>query len=93
MIHFRTKAGCRFRCRTDTLAESICDRIAACKTYNKENYTDGDALRYFQTKVDATFMHPKTAEAMERILRMVAEKGEDTAFAYIRNCLKTNTPL
>lgn len=75
------------------LAESICDRIAACKTYHKDDYTDGDALEYFLTKVDGKYMHPKTAESMERLLRMVKEKGEDATFAYIRTCLKTNTPL
>jgi hypothetical protein len=38
-------------------------------------------------------MHPDTAASMERILRMVAEQGEAAAFAYIRKCLKDNTPL
>ena len=75
------------------LAESICDRIAACKTYRKEAYKDSDALDYFLAKPDKEFMHPETAASMEHILRMVAEEGEAAAFAYIRNCLKNNTPL
>ena len=75
------------------LAESICDRIAACKTYNKDYYKDSDALAYFEAKFDRKYMHPKTAESMERILRMVAEEGEDKAFAYIKHCLKNKIPL
>ena len=75
------------------LAESICDRIAACKTYNKEKYTDSDALNYFLTKPDREIMHPLTAMKMEKILRMVAEKGEDAAFAYIRDCLSHHKPI
>ena len=75
------------------LAESICDRIAACKTYRKENYKDSDALDYFLNKPDKEYMHKETAAAMERILRMVAEQGEANAFAYIKECLKSGKPL
>lgn len=75
------------------LAESVCDRIAACKTYRKEAYKDSDALEYFLTKPDAEYMHPETAASMERILRMVAEDGEERAFAYIKKCLHDKTPL
>ncbi len=75
------------------LAESICDRIAACKTYNKDNYKDSDALQYYLTKPDSKYMHPETAAAMERILRMVAEQGEETAFAHVKACLRNGTPL
>jgi hypothetical protein len=66
--------------------ESICDRIAACKTYNKDNYRDSDALQYYLTKPDSKYMHPETAASMERILRMVAEQGEEKTFAYIKAC-------
>lgn len=75
------------------LAESICDRIAACKTYHKEDYRDSDALEYFLAKPDAQYMHADTAASMEKILRMVAEKGEAEAFAYVRNCIRNKIPL
>ena len=75
------------------LAESVCDRIAACKTYRKEQYTQQDALDYFLSKPDRKYMHEKTAASMERILRMVAEEGEEAAFNDIRNRLKNGIPL
>ena len=75
------------------LAESICDRIAACKTYHKDDYKDSDALEYFLQKPDSQYMHPETAAAMERVLRMVAEQGEAKAFAYVKECLRTGKPL
>ena len=75
------------------LAESVCDRIAACKTYNKNHYTDQDALNYFLNKPDKVYMHPLTAQKMEKVLRMVAEEGEDKAFAYIKDCIRNHKPI
>ncbi len=75
------------------LAESVCDRIAACKTYHKNDYKDSDALEYFLAKPDSRHMHKDTADAMERILRIVADQGEDAAFAYIKEHLKNGKPL
>jgi len=71
------------------LIESICDRIAACKTYNKEKYTDNDALAYFLNKNDRFYMHEDTAREMESILRSVSELGEDKTFAMIKDIIKT----
>ncbi|MBQ9327889.1 MAG: catalase [Solobacterium sp.] len=75
------------------LAESVCDRIAACKVYNGNAYTDQDALNYFLKKNDRYIMHEETAAKMEKILRMVAEQGEDAAFAYVRHCITNHIPL
>ncbi len=75
------------------LAEAICDRIAACKTYRGKDYRDSDALDYFLAKNDRYYMHEETAAAMERVLRMVAEEGEDAAFAYVKEALRTHKPI
>lgn len=75
------------------LIESICDRIAACKIYHKDKYTQADALNYFLNTKGRLFMHPETAEEMERILRMVAERGENETFRRIRQSLKEGKPL
>ncbi len=70
------------------VAESVCDRVAACRTYQKEEYTCRSALEYFESKNDGKHMHPETAALMERFLRMIAEDGEDAAFHEIREYLK-----
>jgi hypothetical protein len=33
-------------------------------------------------------MHPKTAQELELLLRMLADKGEDETFAYIKRKLR-----
>lgn len=66
------------------LVEMFMDRIAASKVYNKERYTDRDALTYFHSSKEPPMMHPKTRAQLEKLLVMLAEKGEAETFAYIR---------
>ena len=68
--------------------EMFMDRIAASKVYAGDQYNDAHALQYFEkgTKV-MQFMHPETAALLHKLLRMLAEKGEDETFAYVRRHL------
>jgi len=66
------------------IAEMIMDRIAASKVYKGREYTDADPLEYFLQGKDKAPMHPRTAETLERMLRMLAEKGEQETFRCIR---------
>lgn len=66
------------------VVEMFCDRVAACKTYMKKAYKDSSALEYYQRKKGHRNIHPKTQELLEKLLTMLAEKGEDETFAYIR---------
>lgn len=70
---------------TRYVAEMFCDRVAACKVYRGPAYTDASALEYFQAGPDAKFMHPQTAALLTRLLTMLAEQGEEAAFAYVRD--------
>ena len=72
------------------VAEMFCDRMAACKTYQKEKYTDGSALAYFMRGQARSRMHPETAALLEDWLRTLAEKGEQEAFAKVRSAVKKN---
>lgn len=67
------------------LAEMVMDRIAASKVYKGKAYTDADPLDYFN-KADGhlEFLHPYTRENLERMLTMLAQKGEKETFRYIR---------
>ena len=66
------------------LIEMVCDRVAACKVYQKEKYTDSSALEYYLSRNDRFYMHENTAKALEAILRDIAERGEDAVFADLK---------
>ena len=66
------------------IAEMIMDRIAACKVYQGKAYTDASPLAYYDRGTARAPMHPDTREKLERVLRMLAEKGERETYAYIR---------
>ena len=66
------------------VVEMFLDRIAASKIYKGESYSDSDPLAYFQEGKGEYMMHPETEALLEKLLRMLADKGEDVTFAYIR---------
>jgi len=84
--------GCKMPLRY--VAEMFCDRIAACRVYQKEKYTDASPWEYYQRSknlkhTDAgRYMHADTAALLERWLLMLKEQGEDAAFAQIRKELQ-----
>ncbi len=70
------------------VVEMVCDRVAACRVYQKENYKKESALEYYLSRNDRLYMHPDTAALLESILRQIAEDGEDAVFARLREQLK-----
>ena len=70
------------------LVEMFCDRVAASKTYGGKNYRDDSALLYFKRGRARDQMHPDTASQLEKLLTMLAEKGEKETFSYIRAQVK-----
>lgn len=70
------------------LAEMFCDRVGASKIYGAERYNDAYALNYFLNGKGKKMMHPDTAAELERLLSLLAEKGEKEAFAELRRCVK-----
>lgn len=71
------------------VVEMFCDRVAASKIYQGEKYTDDAPLEYFLKAKHRRVIHPETSELIEKLLRMLAEKGEDAVFAYIRNMVRS----
>ena len=67
------------------IAEMFMDRVAACKVYKKEAYTDCSPLEYYQMGKDPAPMHEYTREVLEKLLNMLAEKGEKETLRYIKN--------
>ncbi len=71
--------------------EMFCDRVAASKIYRGNKYTNKDPLDYFMggktRRLSGRLIHPKTSALLEKLLTMLAEKGEDRTFSYIRRKL------
>lgn len=73
---------------TRYIVEMVCDRLAACKVYQGENFRQESALEYFKLEQSAEgeiLIHPDTKRQLERYLSWIAEMGEDAAFAKIKN--------
>lgn len=66
------------------VVEMFCDRIAACKNYNPDTYTEDAPLAYYERGKNKYPMHPNTRALLEKLLHMLAEEGEAKTFAYIR---------
>lgn len=66
------------------VVEMFCDRVAASKIYNKDNYQDKDALNYYYRGRWKYIIHPETDRLLRKMLKMLADKGEEYTFAYIR---------
>ncbi len=68
----------------DYIIEMFCDRISASKTYNGKNYNTSRPLEYYMRGKTSRLIEKSTARKIEFLLRMLAEKGEDYTFRYIR---------
>lgn len=71
------------------LIEMFCDRVAACKVYRGNEYTDSSALEYYNMRNEYDFIHPETEKKLVFLLKMLADKGEKETFAYIKQNRKT----
>lgn len=66
------------------IVEMFIDRIAACKVYHGINYTTKDPLLYYESSKIEPALHPQTKYQLEKLLHMLAERGEEVTFSYIR---------
>ena len=69
--------------------EMFMDRVAASKTYIKEEYTDRHPLAYYEkgAALLGNMIHKDTAALLYRLLKMLAEEGEEKTFAYIKRVI------
>ena len=67
------------------VVEMFMDRVAASKVYNKEKYRDSDPLAYYRKGKNQNLLHPKTRRQLELLLEMLAQRGEEETYAYIKN--------
>ncbi len=72
------------------VVEMYCDRVAACKNYQKEKYTDSSALEYYNLGKGKYMMHPNTAALLEEMLVYLKDHGEKETNLYIRKNILRN---
>ena len=72
------------------VVEMFCDRIAACKVYNGDSYTDADPYNYYKKSHSHYMIHPETDRLLRRLLIILKDYGEETAFRYIRKKILKN---
>ena len=60
----------------------------ACRTYLKDKYTDAAPYDYYIRSKSHILIHPETSDAIEAMLRVLRDEGEDAAFAYVRGLLR-----
>ena len=75
---------------TKYVIEMFCDRMAASKIYHKDNYTDSTPLEYYKKGHDHYVIHPESDALLRKLLVMLAKKGEDYTFKYIRRKILKN---
>lgn len=71
------------------VVEMFVDRIGASKNYQGENYTDASPLIYYERGLGNYLIHPDTQALLEFLLEMLAKRGENPTFSYIRRKVLT----
>ncbi len=66
------------------IAEMVMDRIAACKVYLGEDYSDDAPLQYFRSGKDPAPIHEFTRNNLEMLLTMLSNLGEKQTFKFIK---------
>ena len=66
------------------VVEMFCDRMAACKVYQKEAYTQESPWIYYEKSREHLILHPESRALLEDMLQTLAKDGEKAAFLHIR---------
>lgn len=75
------------------VAEMLCDRMAASKTYLKKDYNQHAPLDYYLKGKGMLLMDPQTAKELEYMLRLLDEKGEKVLFRFVRKEYLKGRPI
>ncbi len=65
--------------------EMFCDRVAASKIYQGENYKNSHPYEYFDMGRSNRLIHNETSDILEKLLLMLRDEGEEATFSYIKN--------
>ena len=66
------------------VGEMVCDRIAACRIYQGDKYTDASPFDYYQRSKGHILIHPDTSDLLDHWLGLLKDLGEDEALKRIK---------
>ena len=75
------------------VVEMFCDRIAASRIYNKNNFTEQMPLEYYKKGNPGAMIHHLSRDLLEKMLIMYAKKGETETLKYIRKKIVPNAEM
>ena len=67
------------------VAEMFCDRIAACRVYERDAYTPASPARFFYRSDGRFMMHDVTRRELGYLLTFLSVRGLDEALSYVRH--------
>ena len=70
------------------IAESICDRIAASKNYNKMDFKPQMVLDYFNNEKERLIIHDEVRKKIEFLLNYYVENGQKALFKYMKKNMR-----
>ena len=70
------------------MLESVLDKIAASKTYQKQNYTTDYPVSFFRKSYEYKVMNAETANQIETLLQYLKDNGEKQTLNYIKTLFK-----
>ena len=73
---------------TKYFVEMMCDRVAACKIYLKDKYTQKSAWEYYKTHRDENQFSHYTAVQLENYLYFMTFEGEEKTFEVLRELVE-----
>ncbi len=82
---------CGMKMPVKYVVEMLIDRMSASKIYQQERYTDSSPLEYYKKGCDHYIMHEDTRALLELLLTMLAKRGEEATFQFIRRRLLRGT--
>lgn len=78
-----------FRMPYRYVAEMFCDRVAASKVYQGDNYRQSHPWEYFEKgAMHSPYIHPTTRDELGFLLKKLRDEGEDATFAWLKKELK-----
>lgn len=72
------------------VVEMFFDRIAACRTYQKDAYRQESAWEYHKRSRPFLIMYPESQALLEQLIETLATDGEEAALAIAREALRAD---
>ena len=70
------------------LVEMFCDRVAASKTYLKDEFKNTSPIEYMDSKPqEKALMHPDTYKMLHYLFELYAEYGENFTCDFVKDCM------